>query len=138
MTMHPAVLYHMVLSSRQPHADLLLSTEAERQVSAAPGSGSAADAGRRRLHTLVRQAEGGQGTCVLLPVCPLEPVMRLWLYVWYLGQHGFKLLQAPPFRPFSQVLNCCERCHLLGHCGGNELVERDPVLLGQLADLFVE
>ena len=29
-------------------------TMAERQVSAAPGSGSGADAGRRRLHTLVR------------------------------------------------------------------------------------
>src|SRR5262245_28771272 len=30
-------------------------THAERQVSAAPGSGSGADAGGRRLHTLVRR-----------------------------------------------------------------------------------
>jgi len=30
MTMHPAVLYHMGVSFSQPHADLLLSIEAER------------------------------------------------------------------------------------------------------------
>ncbi len=30
VTMHPTALYHMVVSSRQPHADLLLSMEAER------------------------------------------------------------------------------------------------------------
>src|SRR6266568_4115684 len=29
VTMHPMVLPHMVISSRQPHADLLLSMEAE-------------------------------------------------------------------------------------------------------------
>jgi hypothetical protein len=30
MTMHPAGLYHMVVSFSQPHTDLLLSMEAER------------------------------------------------------------------------------------------------------------
>jgi len=30
MTMHPTVLYHMSVSSRQLHADLLVSLEAER------------------------------------------------------------------------------------------------------------
>jgi hypothetical protein len=30
VTMHPMVLPHMVISSRQPHADLLLSVEAEQ------------------------------------------------------------------------------------------------------------
>src|SRR5882672_10498568 len=32
MTMHPAVLYHMVVSFSQPHADLLLSIEAEQLI----------------------------------------------------------------------------------------------------------
>jgi len=30
MTIHPTVLHHMIVSSRQLHADLLLSMEAER------------------------------------------------------------------------------------------------------------
>jgi len=32
MIMHPAVRYHMVISSRQPYAGLLLSAEAERYI----------------------------------------------------------------------------------------------------------
>jgi hypothetical protein len=31
VTMHPTVLYHIVVSSHRPHADRLLSMEAERQ-----------------------------------------------------------------------------------------------------------
>ena len=56
MTMHSAVLYHKVVSFSPPHADPLLSMEAERQVSGAAKSGSEvrADALRRRLQTLVR------------------------------------------------------------------------------------
>jgi hypothetical protein len=42
MTIHPTVLHHMSVSSRQLHADLLLSMEAERRASAAAGSRSAA------------------------------------------------------------------------------------------------
>src|SRR6266852_3399674 len=40
VTMPPIVLPHIVISSRQPHADLVLSIEAERQPSAAAGSRS--------------------------------------------------------------------------------------------------
>jgi len=56
MTMHPAVLYHMGVSFSQPHADLLLSIEAERHASGAGKSGSEAraDAVPRRLDALVR------------------------------------------------------------------------------------
>src|SRR5207245_5412644 len=59
MTMHPAVLDHMVVSLSQPHADLLLSIEAERQPSAAAGRGSEAraDAGGTQLP----RAAGGRG-----------------------------------------------------------------------------
>jgi hypothetical protein len=32
VTMHPTVRHHMVVSSRQPHADLLLSVEAELSI----------------------------------------------------------------------------------------------------------
>jgi len=54
--MHPTALHHIVVSSNWPHTDLLLSMEAERQVSAAPGSRSEAraEAERRRLETIVR------------------------------------------------------------------------------------
>jgi len=44
VTMPPIVLPHIVISSRQPHADLVLSIEAERQVSGAVGSRSDAGA----------------------------------------------------------------------------------------------
>src|SRR5713226_2689495 len=56
MTMHPAVLYHMGVSFSQPHADLLLSIEAERWRSPAAGSGSEAraDAGGSQVQRLVR------------------------------------------------------------------------------------
>jgi len=40
VTMHPMTLYHMVVPSRQPHADLLLSIEAERRASGAGSSRS--------------------------------------------------------------------------------------------------
>src|SRR3989442_1269422 len=61
MTMHPAVLYHMIVSFSQPHADLLLSMDAERQVSAAGNSRSEAraEAIPSRLHTLVRPRFSG-------------------------------------------------------------------------------
>ena len=56
MTMHPAVLYHIVISSRRPHADLLLSMEAERYASGAADSRSEAraEAIGGRLHAIVR------------------------------------------------------------------------------------
>src|SRR5438093_6671943 len=44
MTIHPAVLRHMIVSSRQSHADLLLSREAERQDSGAANGRSDAGA----------------------------------------------------------------------------------------------
>ena len=56
--MNPTTLCHIVVSSNQPSADLLLSVEAERQVSAA-GNGRSeerAEAIPSRLQTLVRQA----------------------------------------------------------------------------------
>jgi hypothetical protein len=60
MTMHPAVLYPMVASFSQPHADLLLSIEAERCGSGAANSGSEAraDAVCRRLQPVVRRETG--------------------------------------------------------------------------------
>ena len=65
--------------------------------------------------------------------------MGLWLYVWDFGQHGFKLLQAPPFGPVSEVLDRHERGDLLGYRSSDELVQRDPILLSQLkSDLFVQ
>ena len=38
--MHPTVLHHMVVSSSQPHADLLLSMEAERCAHLLPEAGA--------------------------------------------------------------------------------------------------
>src|SRR5881409_1846136 len=58
MTIHPTVLHHMIVSSRQLHADLLLSMEAERYASGAAESGSAADAVSRRLHAVLGAGEG--------------------------------------------------------------------------------
>jgi hypothetical protein len=52
------VLYHMILSYSQPPANLLLSVEAERCGSAAPESGSGADAVRRQLQPVVRCCAG--------------------------------------------------------------------------------
>src|SRR5262249_46982398 len=61
VTMFPMVLYYMVVSLDRPYADLLLSMEAERQVSAAAGSGSADWVGR------------GRGSLLLFPRPPTEP-----------------------------------------------------------------
>jgi hypothetical protein len=41
--MHPTALHHIVISSHWPHADLLLSMEAERWRS--PAAGSRSDVG---------------------------------------------------------------------------------------------
>jgi hypothetical protein len=47
--MNPTALYHTIVSSSRSYADHLLAIEAERWASGAAGSGSAADAGSRRL-----------------------------------------------------------------------------------------
>ena len=57
VTMHLMGLHPMIVSSSQPHADLLLSMEAERWRSPAAGSGS--DAGA--------DAVGNQVQCVVSP-----------------------------------------------------------------------
>ena len=54
MTIHPTVLYHMIVSPHQLHARLLLPMEAERQRSPAAESGSAADAGGSQVQRVVR------------------------------------------------------------------------------------
>jgi hypothetical protein len=53
--------------------------------------------------------------------------MGFGLYVWYLGQHGFKLLQTSSFRTFSQVLDRHEGGHFLGDRSGDELLKGGPI-----------
>jgi hypothetical protein len=78
VTMHPMALHHMGFSSSQPHADLLLSIEAERCASAAPGSGSdvGADAGGRRLQAVVRLGPRLHSPATTLLVLPSSPRLR--------------------------------------------------------------
>jgi hypothetical protein len=51
----PPIAYHMLVTSCQSAADLLLAFEAERWASAAAGSGSAASAVGSQLHAFVSQ-----------------------------------------------------------------------------------
>ena len=57
VTMHLMGLQPMIVSSSQPHADLLLSMEAERwrQLLRNSGSDAGADAVPSQLHALVRR-----------------------------------------------------------------------------------